>query len=120
MQFNKCNNATSTVTCKSQAAIDAVFNNYQLMATYPRLFIDPNNYDQPVTIKREYFVIRASSTLSKQMRIALHETEFSTDSGFIIAENTKESYITLNNIWSDVTDDGKNELTAIIYMTGTK
>jgi len=90
------------------------------MVTYPGLFIDPNNYDTPITIKREHFVVRSSATLSKQLRLSLQEYEFQTDSGFLINDVSSETHIGVERLWTDISEDGKNDLTAIIYMNGRK
>lgn len=91
-----------------------------MLVSYPDVFIDPNNYDEPVTLKRDYFNIRASATLSKQLRVVLKEYEFTTDSGFLVNIRDTKEYVGVDRLWADTTDDGKSELTAIIYMNGRK
>ena len=65
--------------------------------------MDPSNYEEPISIKREFNAILSSATLTKQMSIALQETEFVTDSGFLLPSKSTQKYIGIDTLNTDVT-----------------
>mmetsp|Transcript_15559 Transcript_15559/g.21720 ORF Transcript_15559/g.21720 Transcript_15559/m.21720 type:complete len:90 (+) Transcript_15559:292-561(+) len=70
-QFAKCRNGTTPFVCKDQATIDAAFNSYTLYMYYPKLFVNPNDYEKEVSFGSASTKIVASATLKKEIEVVL-------------------------------------------------
>lgn len=85
--ISKCVNTTnSNITCKTQEAIDNVFNSHSVGVLYADFSIDPNNFKNPVSYFMNAEGISNSAKLSKALKFILEEVEFVNDKGYFLSD----------------------------------
>lgn len=82
----RCNNATSSVPCKSNEHINSIYNKHMLGINSIKYFQSPDNYESPFAMKKHLDVVHTSELLSKIITIELIEYEMHTDIGLIFSE----------------------------------
>lgn len=99
----QCNNATSTIPCKTQEEIDQKLKKGYIDIQHHYYFYSPKNFTEPMSRNRKSYYTTISNYEQSEIEVYLKKISYITDSGIMTKDTDMQSYTQLDTIRQLVT-----------------